>query len=335
MVPDMADAHSANLIHLVQVEWWRRAFDALSLDEFVFEHGGVISRSLWLESGGDVTTIRRRIRRRDWTRVFPGVYFTEHGQPPRLSREIAALLYAGPGAMWSHRTAAVHHGLLRGEEDAWVDITVPAGRRVATQPGIRIRRARDAEARLLAGVSPPRVQPAHAVVDMLSATREAEGALALVADCCQTERVLLSDVLRVLDRRRVRWGGLVTKAAGTTLPGADSLLEVKYARDVDMRHRLPRSRRQRRVGSDVSDFLYEDFGVTIELDGRLHLLSNRRWRDLRKDNRSALRGELTLRYGWYDVHTQPCAVAAQVVAVLRRRGYAGNARACRRGCQLA
>lgn len=335
MVLDMLDTDSTRPTGHAPVEWWRRAFEALSLDEFIFEHAGVVSRTLWQEAAGDITTIRRRLRRRDWTRIFPGVYFTERGQPPRLSREIAALLYAGSGAMWSHHTAATQQGLCRGGDAAWVDVTVPAARRVASQPGIRVYRARDAASRLLNGIVPPRVTPAHAVVDMLGMARGPDEALALVADCCQSGRVQLADVVEVLVLRPTRWGRLVRDAATSTLPGSDSLLEVKYARDVEGRHHLPSSRRQLRVECDVSDCMYDDFDVTIELDGRLHLGADRRWRDMRKDNRSALRGELTLRYGWYDVDSRPCIVAAQVVAVLRRQGFTGVVRRCKPGCLVA
>jgi len=335
MVFDMPDAYIAISANPQPLAWWRPAFDALPLDEFIFEHAGIVTRRQWHEARGDLTTVRRRLRRRDWTRVFPGVYFTDRGQPPHLARAIAGLLYAGPGAMWSHQTAATQQGLLRGEEAAWVDVTVPAGRRVARQPGVRIHRARGAETRLLAGVVPPRVTPAHAVVDMLAAARAPDQALGLVADCCQTGRVQLADVVMALAHRPTRWGSLVTGAAMTTLPGSDSLLEVKYVRNVERRHLLPSGGRQRHLGSDVSDCTYDDFGVTIELDGRLHLIAGRRWRDMRKDNRSALRGELTLRYGWYDVHNRPCEMAAQVVAVLRRRGFTGAVRRCSPGCPVA
>ena len=42
---------------------------------------------------------------------------------------------------------------------------------------------------------------------------------------------------------------------------------------------------------------------------------------MHRDNLHALGDELTLRFGWYDVTTNPCAVAFQVFTVLSRRGY--------------
>jgi very-short-patch-repair endonuclease len=74
--------------------------------------------------------------------------------------------------------------------------------------------------------------------------------------------------------------------------------------------------------------------VLVELDGRIHLEAIRRWRDMRRDNRSTLRAEATLRYGFIDVRQQPCEVAVQVLAVLRSRGFTGRVRACGRGCPV-
>jgi len=46
-------------------------------------------------------------------------------------------------------------------------------------------------------------------------------------------------------------------------------------------------------------------------------------------------GEATLRYGWADVLGRPCEVAAQVVAVLRARGWTGKPPGCALGLENA
>jgi hypothetical protein len=45
-------------------------------------------------------------------------------------------------------------------------------------------------------------------------------------------------------------------------------------------------------------------------------------------------GTRTLRYGWRSVSGQPCAVAGQVVNVLRSGGWAGTPSRCGPGCAL-
>ncbi|MEJ7707607.1 MAG: hypothetical protein WKF82_10265 [Nocardioidaceae bacterium] len=53
-----------------------------------------------------------------------------------------------------------------------------------------------------------------------------------------------------------------------------------------------------------------------------------------RDNRAAVRGEVTLRYGWFDVNERFCGVAAQVYQVLHGRGFRGVVRRCGPGCAL-
>lgn len=44
-----------------------------------------------------------------------------------------------------------------------------------------------------------------------------------------------------------------------------------------------------------------DYGLLIELDGRIGHTGDGRFRDMRRDNAAATDGLATLRYGWHDV----------------------------------
>jgi hypothetical protein len=70
--------------------------------------------------------------------------------------------------------------------------------------------------------------------------------------------------------------------------------------------------------------VYRDvaYGVVVELDGRAgHANVGSQWRDMSRDNAAALKGKITLRFG-YQLVTEPCATAAQVGLALRSRGWA-------------
>ena len=313
--------------------WWMTHLELASIDELTHRQDGVVGRDQLVRAGVSFVEIRRHLRRREWTLVWPGVYATRPGSPPAYGMAIGALLYAGLTATWSHATAAHQLGL-RTAPPPRIDVSIEAARQVRPQPGLRIHRIRHLEIRRLDAVVPPRVTPGHAVVDQVAEQYTLNSAVALVADSCQTGRVSLDEVEAASRSRRHRWGVQVRAMAGA-MHGSDSLLEVLYIRDVERRHRLPTSARQRRSGQDISDCAYDAFGVLVELDGRVHLVAERWWRDMAKDNRSALRGELTLRYGWLDVRHHPCDVAAQVLGVLRQRGYRGEVRPCRAGCPVA
>jgi very-short-patch-repair endonuclease len=71
----------------------------------------------------------------------------------------------------------------------------------------------------------------------------------------------------------------------------------------------------------------------VELDGLAYHLVEDRWHDIHKDNYLARADIIVLRYSWADIISRPCQVAAEIALVLRRRGWAGQLRACGASCQ--
>lgn len=101
---------------------------------------GAITRAQIVELGGDRDLPSRRVRAGRWRRAGPGV-FVVNGVPDSFHQRVTvALLAAGPGAVVSHRTAAVLWGFVR--RSPRIEITIPAGRS-HTNPGVTVHRARD------------------------------------------------------------------------------------------------------------------------------------------------------------------------------------------------
>lgn len=126
----------------------------------------------------------------------------------------------------------------------------------------------------------------------------------------------------------LRHRGLICEALDDVAQGVHSALERRYLRDVEQRHRLPAGARQAQLlASRYFDVTYDD-GVVVELDGRLGHDGAGIWRDFERDNANALRGRVTLRFGWKDVAARPCAVAAAVAELLRSRGWDGALARC-------
>jgi hypothetical protein len=90
-----------------------------------------------------------------------------------------------------------------------------------------------------------------------------------------------------------------------------------------------------RTRREYRDVLYEDFGLIVELDGRVAHPGDRRWMDVARDNAAAATGLITLRYGFIDLMRRPCLVAAQVASVLRIRGWQQSTRRCSPNCPLS
>jgi very-short-patch-repair endonuclease len=139
------------------------------------------------------------------------------------------------------------------------------------------------------------------------------------------------------DRSRIRWRGWITAALQDAADGAHSPLERNYVHGVERAHGLPTARRQakRRHGSGTRylDNLYEEYDVSVELDGQAAHPPEGRWRDTHRDNANLVQGTQTLRYGWPDVTENRCQTAAQVAAVLRAHGWKGTLRRCGPACR--
>jgi hypothetical protein len=147
---------------------------------------------------------------------------------------------------------------------------------------------------------------------------------------------------RILDamalRQKLRWRADLTTALAAVTDGVHSGLELRYVRHVERAHGLPKARRQVKVvrsrRNEYRDNLYSDYGVAVETDGVASHPVEARWHDIARDNAAAVDGVLTLRYGWSDITTRPCLVAAQVAAVLNGRGWPGQPRRCGPGCPV-
>ena len=270
-----------------------------------------------------------------WQRLHYGVYASFTGKPPRGAVLWAAVLRAGPQAILSHETAAEVEGLL-GKPSRLLHVTIPVAQRVKPIAGFALHRStRILEARdpvLL----PPRTMIEETVLDLAQGASNIDDVMSLLARACQrrlTFPILLRQ--RVEMRARIRWRAEILEALDDVADGVHSPLEYRYLRDVERAHGLPTGKRQAHASQGSHgiqrDVFYQQYGVVVELDGKLSH-ADRRLQDNRRDNAAAARGLVTLRYGWVDVTELACATATEVGETLSRRGWPGQLRTCRR-CQ--
>ena len=299
---------------------------------------GMLARWQVPAVGLDRTTLKSRLQSGRWRPLYRGVYATFTGDPPRESALWAAVLRAGPGAVLSHETAAELDGLAR-EPSAVIHVTVPAVKRVNPVPGLRVHRSlRLDEARHPARM-PPRTRIEETVLDLTQTATTFDVAFGWLCQACGSRLTTPDRLLAAMSLRpKVRWRDSLREALFEIGDGAHSLLEIRYVRDVERPHGLPRARRQARVsrsrGRVYLDNLLETYHVCIELDGQAAHPVAERWRDIQRDNASAADGILTLRYGWADVTRWPCRTADQIATVLHLRGWTGTPTPCGPGCPL-
>jgi hypothetical protein len=267
-----------------------------------------------------------------WQSPFPRTFVAFSGPFPRDTAVEAALAYAGPAAVASGETAGAYWGLC-----AWPDavhVTVPYPSDAENQPGLRIHRSR----RLSSDDAHPTLRPRRlriepSVLDLLRTRRTLGAALGLAADAIRSRQTTALHLRMWLgDRQKTRWRRQILLALPDIAAGAHSVLELKDA-SLRRQHGLPAGERQfrrRRDGTEFLDVVIKEYGVHVELDGRLgHDRAQEVWRDMSRDNASEVRRLRHLRYGWDDMLGRPCHVAIEQAVVLRQQGWADRFRRCR------
>lgn len=311
----------------------RVPLDADQLDRLAAQQDGVVSRAQVLALGGSPGLVTRAVDSGRWRRLFPGVVATHSGPVPWIARAQAAALYAGRGAALSHAAAGHVLGFVR-TAPRTIDVSVPAARRVRSQPGLRVHRRRSVP---VLPWSPPLVTAPATVLDLVELASTEDGVVSLVAAAVRARVRADAIASEIACRPRLRNRGLLVELLRHVGEGVESALELRYRRDVERRHGLPRSTLQvrERVGGRWirADALYVGMGVRVELDGSLGHPGGRTDADTWRDNAVAIeRRDLTLRYRWSHVVGGACATAAQVEAALRTRGWQGRARPCSPTC---
>ncbi|GAB3252958.1 type IV toxin-antitoxin system AbiEi family antitoxin domain-containing protein [Nocardioides dilutus] len=300
---------------------------------------GVVSRRQLTALGVKDQDIRRLVRRREWARMFSGVFVEHTGPPTWRQRAWAAVLMHEPAALAG--SSALHAEGIRGQRtDGPIVVCIAAERYVRPVGGIRVERVKDFDARCRLNTSPPRMRLEYALLFEASRRERPDDALAVVADAVQQGKTTVGRLVgRLADLTRLRHRALLLEILGDVAVGAYSVLEQHYLADVERPHGLPTAQRQRRVrpGKTVAyrDVDYVEHATSVELDGRVgHEEAADRWQDLERDLEATVVGQVTMRVGWGQV-LEPCRLALIVGGVLGARGWDGVVTPCGPGCTIA
>jgi hypothetical protein len=295
----------------------------------------VITRDQALAHGLSRHSIGRLVASGAWRRLADGIFLTVAVEPSWDSLAWAGVLLGGELARLGPESSGFLHHLLP-EAPYPVDVLVPWRRHIGIggpwcfireRPGVRATRSVK---------DPPRLTVESAVLDMAGA-RHAGDVVGLITTALQRRLTTIKRLCQELDQRaRHRHRALLRDLLADVDAGAESPIEVRYLRDVERPHGLPSGQRQQsRSGLPYqNDVDYEEFGLIVELDGRVGHEGVGRFRDMNRDNRHAFVDALTLRYGSYGLAVRPCGVAFQIYRVLAARGYLEAFLRCRR-CRTA
>ncbi len=309
------------------------------LRRVIAEQAGAVSRRQALSAGLPPGTTASKLDHGLWQRLYPGVYYAFTGEVRWEARRWAALLYAGPGALLSHETAA-EILMLTSRRHPLIQVSVPSGRRVRPQPGLAVHYSSFEYPRWRPqrGV-PPHTFYAETIIDLVAAADNLDDVVGWISRGIARNLIGAAQLKAAARaRRRFRWRDQVEDIIDQVAGGSHFPLEFRYARDVERAHGLPPATRQAKFTKQdgtrgFRDRYYEEYGLIVELDGREVHDEERRAGDRARDNEAAATSGATLRYGWADVNGTPCATAAQVHRALRNRGYRGSLRPCSAACR--
>lgn len=307
----------------------RRVDPPAALLTLAADQAGVVSAAQVRAEGFSLRSVDRLVGQRSWSRLLPGIYSVHSGEPSWLTNAWAGVMFGGDHARLGFE-AAGHVWNLRSEPPSTVVVLIPAKRQLVDRPPWVFRRETDATRAKRSPGSPPRTTIEDTVVDLCRGASASE-VTDLVTKAVQSRRTTAPRLLECVDRRaRVAHRTMLRDLLGDVAEGAQSVLELRYVRDVERAHGLPTATRQARArrGSAYRDARYDDYATIVELDGKTH--AGEALRDSRRDNSALIDGEVTLRYGWPDVSDRACVVAWQVASVLRARGWPGSPTRCRR-----
>lgn len=286
--------------------------------------GVVTWRQLRLR-GWPETRIRRAARRRELVRVHPQVYVDHTGPLTEEQRAWAAVLWAEPAALWGPSLLGTNPG-------EPVHLAIDRKRRLAPPDGIVLHRVAHLSAMTRPGTRPPRLALEHdALLRAASAATETD-VVAILTSTIGRLGTTVAAMRRALELHpTVRRRRLIVALLDDIDHGTDSVLEHGFLTRVERPHGLPSPVRQsaRMDGRERRDLEYPEFGLVVELDGRLHHES---WaagnRDAGRDLRDIAAGSTVLRLRWAQVMRDPCSTAALLAQALRARGWNGAVKRC-------
>lgn len=308
--------------------------DDWSIQDFLHDQSGVVSRVQLLAAGETPTTIRRMIRRRELAIIHPGVYLNHTGGPTWLERAWAGVLHAWPAALSGQSALRAHEGPGKTTRDlTTIEVAIDQKRTVIAPAGMRVRRIDRLSERALWNVGPPRLRYEDAAVDVAARAASDLDAVSALADMVQSRRSTAARLAaEVASRTRIPRRDWMRDVLTDIADGTCSVLEHGYLDRVVRPHGLPIGRRQVRT-DDGSRVTYRDtehdHGLIVELDGRLfHDTATQRDADLERDLDAAVEGKDTVRLGWGQVFDRSCQTASKVADLHRARGWSGVPHSC-------
>jgi very-short-patch-repair endonuclease len=291
----------------------------------------MIRRAQALACGVTHDGIRHRVKPGGrWQRVLPGVYAAVTGEVTADQRDMAALLYGGPGSVLTGQAALRGLRITTARPDT-IDVLIPADRRrQSTGFAVVYRTTRVPELFVVEGQLRYAMAP-RAVADAARFAADLTEARAIVAGAVQKRRCPIGLLAEELAAGPRPGSALLRIALGEVADGVRSVAEADF-RELIVSAGLPRpqfnARLQRTDGSllAVVDAWWPEARLVAEVDSKEWHLSPADWEHtMRRHNELARRGIQVLHFSPRQIRKEPRAVVAAIAGALRQRGNRAEA----------
>ncbi len=269
---------------------------------------GRISRAQLRAIGIDDRTIQDWLRQGSLHRVLPHVYAVGHLAKTTESDLVAAVLYAGPGAMLSHATAAWWVGLVD-SQPYMIDVSTP--RRCRSVPRVRVHQRRAIERQWHRGL--PVTTFGQTMIDYAAKAPLTKVRLAL-ARADYEGGLNLGAIEQELRSGRVGCARLrkALRIHQPRLADTNSGLEIVFF-ELCEREDLPLPELNADMLGWTVDALWREERLAVEIDGPgNHWTPGQIRRDRRKEHDLRSAGLTLLRYSDDQVNHHGAAVMAEV-----------------------
>ena len=293
-------------------------FDRAAVTAILARQYQLITRSQVLGCGLSESALVHRLRAGGpWQRLLPGVFLALSGTPTSEQRDLAALLYAGPGSLLTG-TAALRLWGVRAPATSIIDVLVPASKQRKNAGFVRVHlTTRMPEQALTAG--PRRFAPLpRAVGDCARGLGRLTDVRTLVATVVQQGKCTPAELATELEEGPIQGSALLRIAIDDVYAGTRSSPEADL-KDLLRRAKLPMPEFNARLYADGEfiaspDAWWRHAGVAGEVDSHeYHLSPEDHERTLARDARMRAVGINVLHFTPRQIRTQP----AQVIAAIR------------------
>lgn len=300
------------------------AFDEERLDGLLSEQRHVISRAQAVACGMPSNALDRRIAPSGrWQRLLPGIYLAMGGKATQDQREMAALLYAGPGGLITGPAAVRRHYLSSPGPDG-VDVLIPWERKRQNAGFVRVHRTVRMPERCFRTGQIRFAKPARAVADTVRLLTQFDDVRAVICEAVQRRACTIAELTEELEAGSPKGAANFRAALAEVGDGVRSVAEADF-RLLIRRSTLPTPVYNAQLFDADGTFIamvdawWQRAGVAAEVDSRAyHLSADDQDRTTGRHDELASHGILPLHYPPKRIRVDGQAVISEIARTIAK-----------------